>query len=165
MQRNRLSKNNKGVTLVEVIAVIAVLGVVMAAVTGFMITGAKMSAKVSNQAKLDIRQQTAVEFINQRLWEADAITFSDENLVSMQIDETTIQVYRQIDIDGKSLLTEISADGSLTVCYNYNNDNGVELCEGTIYFSDITDNTITYYLNDTEHIVHFRAGIIKEYTP
>ena len=160
MQRNRLSKNNKGVTLVEVIAVIAVLGVVMAAVTGFMITGARMSAKVSNQAKLDIRQQTAVEFINQRLWEADAITFSDENLVSMQIDETTIQVYRQINIDGKSLLTEISTDGSSTVCYN-----GVELCEGTIYFSDITDNTITYYLNDTEHIVHFRAGIIKENTP
>lgn len=165
MQKNRLSKNNKGVTLVEVIAVIAVLGVVMAAVTGFMITGARMSAKVSSQTKLDIRQQTAVEFINQRLWEADAITFSDENLVSMQIDETTIQVYRQIDIDGKSLLTKNSADGSSTVCYNYNNDNGVELCEGTIYFSDITDNTITYYLNDTEHIVHFRAGIIKGYTP
>ena len=160
MQSNRLSKNNKGVTLVEVIAVIAVLGVVMAAVTGFMITGARMSAKVGNQAKLDIRQQTAVEFINQRLWEADAITFSDES-VPIQIDETTIWVYRQINIDGKSLLTKNSADGSSTVCYNYNNHNDVELCEGTIYFSDITDNTITYYLNDTEHIVHFRAGIIK----
>lgn len=159
MQKNRLSKNNKGVTLVEVIAVIAVLGVVMAAVTGFMITGARMSAKVSNQAKLNIRQQTAVEFINQRLWEADAITFSDE-IVPIQIDETTIWVYRQINIDGKPLFTKNSTDGSLTVCYN-----GVELCEGTIYFSDITDNTITYYLNDTEHIVHFRAGIIKEYTP
>lgn len=143
MQRNRLSKNNKGVTLVEVIAVIAVLGVVMAAVTGFMITGAKMSAKVSNQAKLDIRQQTAVEFINERLWEAETIGFITENGENIGI-----------TIDGRELKTSNEDTEKPVVIYNE-----VELCEGTIYFSAISNNIITYYLNDTVHVVHFRVEI------
>ena len=64
MQNNRLNKNNKGVTLIEVIAVVAVLGVVMAAVTGFMITGTKMSARVSDTAASSMKDETSVEYIN-----------------------------------------------------------------------------------------------------
>ena len=57
--KNRLSKNNKGMSLVEVIALIAVLSVVVAAVVGFMITGSKMSVKVSGTAGASIKEQTA----------------------------------------------------------------------------------------------------------
>ena len=149
MQSNRLSKNNKGVTLVEVIAVIAVLGVVMAAVTGFMITGARMSAKVSNQAKLDIRQQTAVEFINQRLWE--------ESEVAVDTTSTKIsEKYSALTIGAGVLKTDFGdSPENLQDCrVIYNN---VELCKGYITFSYDPDNkTVTYYLNDTEHIVHLR---------
>ena len=64
MSNLRISQNHKGLTLVEVIAMIAVLSVVMAVVAGFMISGANMSAKVSTNAGASIREQTAVEFIN-----------------------------------------------------------------------------------------------------
>jgi prepilin-type N-terminal cleavage/methylation domain-containing protein len=67
MKQTQFSKNNKGVTLIEVIAVVAVLGVVMAAVTGFMITGTKMSARVSDTAASSMKDETAVEFINRRI--------------------------------------------------------------------------------------------------
>ncbi len=131
MQDNQLRKNNKGVTLVEVIAVIAVLGVVMAAVTGFMITGARMSAQVSNAATVSSREQAAVEFINQRLWKANKVEKSGESAVL--IDTVLLET-----IDGK-------------VKYN-----GVDLCDGEIYFELITNNTVTYYLNGTKHVVHLR---------
>lgn len=133
MQNNQLRKNNKGVTLVEVIAVIAVLGVVMAAVTGFMITSARMSVQVSNNATVSSREQTAVEFINQRLWEANKVESDDESIL-------LIDTVRLETIDGK-------------IRYN-----GVDLCDGEICFLyEEETNTVTYYLNGTPHVVHLRA--------
>ena len=149
MQDNQLRKNNKGVTLVEVIAVVAVLSVVMAAVAGFMITGARMSAQVSGTAKANSREFTAVEFINQRLWEAKQVTL-DSSVTIANNDRTEIACAM---IDGYALKTEVDESGSSKVTYN-----GVLLCEGTIYFalSDET-NTVIYTLNDTPHVVHLRT--------
>lgn len=151
----RLSKNNKGVTLVEVIAVIAVLGVVMAAVTGFMITGAKMSAKVSGDAKLGIREQTAVEYINERILEnAVSITKSgtENNPDSIEIDGNQIDVYPKLFLGDDGIITTDSETTTHKVIYN-----GVELCEGEIYFQ-CDGKTVTYYLNGTRHVVHLRVN-------
>ena len=152
----RLSKNNKGVTLVEVIAVIAVLGVVMAAVTGFMITGAKMSAKVSGDAKLGIREQTAVEYINERILELATppeIVDPEQNKVEITIDGEPIEAYRELSLgEEKSIKTDNSDAKKPKVVYN-----GVELCEGEIYFQ-CDGKTVTYYLNGTRHVVHLRVG-------
>lgn len=156
MQNNRLSKNNKGVTLVEVIAVIAVLGVVMAAVTGFMITGTKMSAKVSNEAGSSMREQTAVEFINRRLWEAKNIEFE---LADKDTGDIT-----SILIDGVNLSYNEDANA---VYYGATAEKeGVKLCEGKIRFEkyvvgeSVVEDVIVYYIEDngdeTMHIVHLR---------
>ncbi|MBQ7378610.1 MAG: prepilin-type N-terminal cleavage/methylation domain-containing protein [Clostridia bacterium] len=142
----KLRNNHKGVTLVEVIAVIAVLGVVMAAVMGFMISGARMSAKVSNGATAGMREQTAVEFINQRIWSSQAVTLGGE-----PITEGEPQKYSELKIGGLALT---STDGKVT----YNN---VELCNGEIYFEKISDTTIKYTLNDVEHIVHLRTTALN----
>ena len=159
MQNNRLSKNNKGVTLVEVIAVIAVLGVVMAAVTGFMITGAKMSAKVSGDAKLGIREQTAVEYINERILEATTISIGDPEPTPINIgsEDDPIYVYADLFVgEEKIVITTITTDDpdatNPKVVYN-----GVELCEGEIYFQ-CDGKTVTYYLNGTRHVVHLRVN-------
>ena len=64
----RISQNHKGVTLVEVIAVIAVLSVVMAAVTGFVLTGTKMSAKVSGTAFVTSMFSAAVKTTSSPLY-------------------------------------------------------------------------------------------------
>lgn len=139
---NRLSKNNKGVTLVEVIAVIAVLSVVMGAITGFMITGARMSAQVSGGATAGMREQTAAEYINQRLWEAAGTIAASDPV------EGSDEDYRTLEIGEAELTTQ---DGKVT----YNN---VELCQGEIYFKrvDNDNNTVTYVLNGVTHIVHLR---------
>ena len=154
----RLSKNNKGVTLVEVIAVIAVLGVVMAAVTGFMITGAKMSAKVSGDAKLGIREQTAVEYINERILEATTISIGDPEPTPINIgsEEYPIYVYTDLFVGEEKIVITTEEPNATNPKVVYN---GVELCEGEVYFQyDAGTNTVTYYLNGTRHVVHLRVG-------
>ena len=149
---NRLSKNNKGVTLVEVIAIIAVLSVVMGAITGFMITGARMSAQVSGGATAGMREQTAVEYINQRLWEMDASALESIDQVPQE-NPTSPVLYRalafQLDEERRVQLT--TQDGNVT----YNN---VVLCRGEIYFQEVDQetNTVTYVLNGVTHVVHLR---------
>ena len=139
---NRLSKNNKGVTLVEVIAVIAVLSVVMGAITGFMITGARMSAQVSGGATAGMREQTATEYINQRLWETTE-TIEETDLV-----EGSDEDFRTLKIGEATLTTQ---EGKVTY-------NSIELCQGEIYFKEVDKdkNTVTYVLNGVTHIVHLR---------
>lgn len=142
-QPNRLSKNNKGVTLVEVIAVIAVMSVVMAAVTGFLITGVRMSANVSGGATAGMQEQTATEYINKWILECkDPITVGD------QLKEGSTTEHTVLDIGGRILTT---TDGK--VCYN-----NVELCAGEIYFYEIENSKITYILNGTVHVVHLRIA-------
>lgn len=144
MQDNQLKKNNKGVTLVEVIAVVAVLSVVMAAVAGFMITGARMSAQVSGTAKANSREFTAVEFINQRLWEAQNVDIpdsSDDLITVIKIDEIELKTAPGDDPQAPK------------VTYN-----GVVLCDGEISFVyDSTTSTVIYTLNGTPHVVHLRT--------
>ena len=131
----RLIKNNKGVTLVEVIAVIAIMSVVMAAVTGFVITGAKMSAQVSDQAGTSMREQTAVEYINQRLWEGTELSATGEGL-QIEYNEQQIYVYPILEIDDKAVTTTVmEGTGQTKVTYN-----SVELCNGNIYFWIEQDN-------------------------
>ncbi|MBQ1233628.1 MAG: hypothetical protein IIX86_08860, partial [Clostridia bacterium] len=73
-------------SLVEVIALIAVLSVVVAAVVGFMITGSKMSVNVSGKAGASIKEQTAVEFINKTI---------------LKYDETRLELYSEIGDNGE----------------------------------------------------------------
>lgn len=155
-----LSKNNKGVTLVELIAVIAVLSVVIAAVTGFVITGAKMSAHVNGVATESIKTQTVVDFINQKFWEAQSVS------VSMDATAENNGYYKLITIDGADLST-YEKDGINYVGYRFGAESAepIYLCPGEIYFeikSDgstdrVTDRvTVAYHLNGIEHVVSVR---------
>lgn len=147
MQNNRLMTNNKGVTLVELIAVIAVLGIVIAAVTGFMITGAQMSSKVGNTATASIKEQTAVEFINARIWEADPGDIVVEN------DDNG----KKKLLIGKAAIFTNSQDDSQWVQYQYDTNAAIDLCPGGISFLyDKDSKTVTYELNSVTHIVHLR---------
>ena len=140
-QPNRLSKNNKGVTLIEVIAVIAVMSVVMAAVTGFLITGARMSANVSGGATAGMQEQTATEYINKWILECK------DPIEAKILKEGSETEYTELHIGGRILTT---TDGK--VCYN-----DVELCQGEIYFKK-ENSKITYILNGTVHVVHLRIA-------
>ena len=154
-QQPRLIKNNKGVTLVEVISVIAIMSVVMAAVAGFMITGAKMSAQVSGGATASMREQTAVEFINRSIWEAnpDQLVATDEILDEIGVGTGR---YATLMIDGRPLFADAEAG---KVVYNRTQEtDGVALCPGEIYFEEVTNSTVTYYLNGTKHVVHVRIA-------
>ena len=152
----QLRKNNQGMTLIEVIAVVAVLGVVMAAVLGFMITGAKMSAKVSGTATDSIKEQTAVEFINRRIWEANAIV-KDENKI-WESEHPYYESYTHLYLgDGICITTENPDEDNAVVVYRFGDNEQIELCPGKIYFETI-DNGVIYYLNDEKHVVHLRVA-------
>ena len=164
----RISQNHKGVTLVEVIAVIAVLSVVMAAVTGFVLTGTKMSAKVSGTATASAREQTAVEFIQKTLqgMQATTIAVPDEVGDQWQLDaeqhstEGFRAVYKVVTNEQNTTYVPMiyhTDDGK--VVYNHDGKE-VELCSGTIYFEaiDANTNTVTYYLNGAKHVVHLRTA-------
>ena len=168
MSNLRMSQNHKGLTLVEVIAMIAVLSVVMAVVAGFMISGANMSAKVSTNAGASIREQTAVEFINKTLSKApETVTYVDAG------EDVFTTLFLGNWEDGAEVDANIpilySEDG--VVYYRANgNASPTELCKGEIRFILDEDKTeenppyiyssgyiITYELNGTRHTVHSRV--------
>lgn len=152
MQDNQLKKNNKGVTLVEVIAVVAVLSVVMAAVAGFMITGARMSAQVSGTAKANNREFMVVDSINRSLWNAsEAVYTSDPKEV--EIAGKTLLLSDRIGIGSDFFISTLTDETGSRVVMN-----GTPVLDGEIYFSyDKETNTVTYYLNGTKHVVHLRT--------
>lgn len=145
-----ICKNNRGVTLLEVIAVIAVLGVVLASVTAFLLTGVRMSAQVSNGAKFSIRELTAVEFINKALYKATDIELEPET--DEYVQETGI--YNELTLKSSGTTATIySSEG--TVYYKVSQSGATALCSGEIYFK-IDGDTVTYVLNSTPHVVHLR---------
>ena len=167
MLHNRLTKNNTGVTLIEVIAVVAILGVVMAAVTGFMISGTKMSAKVSGTATDSMKEQTAVEFINRRLWEANsAPAFSEDCQITVESEEKTL--HKKITLGSASLYTiaESEPENQTFVVYCIEGKEPIKLCPGAIYFESTDDNVVIYYLDvdldldfsSEKHVVHLRIA-------
>ncbi len=148
----QLRKNNQGMTLIEVIAVVAVLGVVMAAVLGFMITGAKMSAKVSGTATDSIKEQTAVEFINRRIWEATNATLEG------QIPNDGYYGCLKLG-DEICITTENPDEDNAVVVYRFGDNKQIELCPGKIYFETNDNGTVIfYYLNGEKHVVHLRVA-------
>ena len=151
----RISQNHKGVTLVEVIAVIAVLSVVMAAVTGFVLTGTKMSAQVSGTATMSAREQTAVEFIYKTLQSTQAELVADGEAIQEGAEEVLYPTLSKKNENGDSV-PMIYQDENGKVVYR-NGSKVVELCSGEIYFKEIATNTVTYYLNGTKHVVHLRT--------
>ncbi len=158
MLHNRLSKNNQGVTLIEVITVVAVLGVVMAAVTGFMISGTRMSAKVSGVAADSMQEQTAVEFINRRIWEVSEVTFPEGYDQPSTVDG--VEVYTGLGVGNAILYTaeDYQSTGKSMVVYQNGDADPVALCPGTIYFQENENGTVTYYLNGEEHVVNLRVS-------
>ena len=167
MLQNRLNNNNKGMSLVEVIALIAVLSVVVAAVVGFMITGSKMSVNVSGKAGASIKEQTAVEFINKTI---------------LKYDKTRLELYSEIGDNGEQTYAALRIILSDTRCAVITTENdtvvyktqtkaseeetwvdsekATELCPGTIDFELNTDTeTVIYKLNDDEeHVLRLRVA-------
>ena len=146
-----LRKDNRGVTLIEVIAVIAVLSIVMAAVTGFVISGAKMSAKVSSSAGDSIKEQTAVEYINRWILGAKSVKVVDP--FNFGDDEQTY--YSKLALDDGIIYHNQEED--IIVYQRAEDSNPIELCSGEIYFRFINDTTIEYQLNGEKHVVHLRS--------
>ena len=162
--RTNLRKNNRGVTLIEVIAVVAVMSIVMAAVTGFIITGSKMSANVSGHAKDSMQEQTAVEYINRWIWAADTVT-ADEDLNEVPEWWNSEKCYTKLFLGTTAgfltFIPKSESNAEAIVIYNKGGSNEyIELGTGEIYFEEITNNTVTYYLNGEKHVVHLRAGKI-----
>jgi uncharacterized protein YfaT (DUF1175 family) len=114
-----------------------------------MITGAQMSSKVGNTATASIKEQTAVEFINARIWEADPGDIVVEN------DDNG----KKKLIIGEATIFTNSQDDRQWVQYQYDTNAAIDLCPGKIKFEDVGNSkTVTYELNGVKHIVHLRIN-------
>ena len=129
----------------------------MAAVLGFMITGAKMSAKVSGTATDSIKEQTAVEFINRRIWEANATVKDDDKIWNSE--HPYYESYTHLWLGEKICITTENPDeDNAVVVYRFGDNKQIELCPGKIYFETIDNGTVIYYLNGEKHVVHLRVA-------
>ena len=109
-----------------------------------------------------MKEQTAVEFINRMILGAKSAVEVDEDGDQVtDVDHPYYQCYlalycgENVQIaNGKDPKTQKPA-----VVYRYDDNSGREIviCPGEIYFEQVNENTVTYYLNDDKHVVHLRV--------
>lgn len=58
-------KDNKGLTLAELIVCLAIFGILLAAVFGFMLTGSKTYTRINDRLELNVQSQLAVSHITE----------------------------------------------------------------------------------------------------
>lgn len=75
--------NNKGVSLVELIVTIAILGVVTVAVQSFILTSAKINSKVTSNVKLQYESQLVMANVQKQLANTGEAVFCDEDTLLM----------------------------------------------------------------------------------
>lgn len=60
-----MRESNRGFTLVELIVSVAILGIIMAAVGAFAVSGSRAYASVSSSVNLQVESQTAMNFVRE----------------------------------------------------------------------------------------------------
>ena len=70
MKRIMIEDNNKGLTLLEMIISVAILSIVLAAITSFMVTGIKMFGASNNEIELQQEVQLALSNVENRIIDA-----------------------------------------------------------------------------------------------
>lgn len=65
--KNYIVKNNKGLTLLEMIISVAILSIVIVTITSFMVTGTKMFGASNNEIKLQQEAQMALSNVENRI--------------------------------------------------------------------------------------------------
>ena len=64
-------KNNKGLSLVEMIIAVAIISIVIVTVTSFMVTGTKLFGRSHDEIRKQERAQLAVSTIENRIIDAN----------------------------------------------------------------------------------------------
>lgn len=70
MKRIRKLENNRGLSIVEMIIAVAIISIVITAITAFMVTGTKLFHQSSNEIELQEQAQLAVNNIENRIIDA-----------------------------------------------------------------------------------------------
>lgn len=78
--------NNKGVTLVELIVTIAIMGVIAVGIQGFTLTSAKLNSNVVSDVKLQYESQLVMANVQKHLINANKAVFVDDNKLLMVSD-------------------------------------------------------------------------------
>jgi len=78
--------NNKGVTLVELIVTIAIMGVIAVGIQGFTLTSAKLNSNMVSDVKLQYESQLVMANVQKHLINANKAVFVEGNKLLMVSD-------------------------------------------------------------------------------
>ena len=134
----KIMKNDKGMTLIELVVGIAILGVILLAIYSFMISGvrgfARESTTANNQAQVrrvsnnigrEVRRASTVEDVSGKL----VLTYPDGKKAEYSLVDNIIKAKY---IDGASSYTSDLASGIKTFDIDVADDAGIILVEVTI---------------------------------
>ena len=99
--------NNKGMTLLEIIVVVAIGAVVAAATTAFLVTGSRMSTAVMSQNRFDTVTRARIETLKNEVREGRSFTVLNSGTrleIATYDDTTVVYEYRDADEDPATLL-------------------------------------------------------------
>lgn len=142
-------KDHRGLTLIEMVITIAIIGIFVTVVATFITSGSNMYRKVSTTAKLQTDMQTTVESIKNLLLDTnDRIVYTvDGQQTENDIDSTA-------DVDKKLLL--IISDDSILTGREYILQWKAE-DRTLLYTSGMTDKTSVL----AEHVTNFTVDTSK----
>jgi len=113
--------NNKGFTLIELLVSIAIFGIVIAAVFGFMLSGTKSYSNINSRVDLQTNSQLTMNFLEEYLIDCDEAFYNSADslyIINKATVDYTAYVF-QYDSSKKSIFfkqgtAKKNADGSYT---------------------------------------------------
>lgn len=95
MKKIIVKKNNKGLTLLEMIISVAIMSIVIVTVTSFMVTGTKMFGASNNEIQLQEEVQIALNNVENRIIDTRSKIQCSENVYTDTVDGVNVQ-YQQV---------------------------------------------------------------------
>ena len=97
MKPTKVLKDNRGVTLVELICAIAIFGMVVAAAVSMIVFASRTNADVSVDTIQNLKVTTAFDLIKEQVRESESVefTYKDEKLNKFAVSETAFYEFRE----------------------------------------------------------------------
>ena len=109
--------NNKGFTLIELLVSIAIFGIVIAAVFGFMISGSKTYSNINGKVDLQTNAQLTMNFLEEYLIDCDEAIYDKEDTTNK--------------INSLYIINKATTNYSVYIFKFYGNNHSIYFIQGT----------------------------------
>ncbi|HEY8365180.1 MAG TPA: prepilin-type N-terminal cleavage/methylation domain-containing protein [Haloplasmataceae bacterium] len=151
-------KNKQGITLMEVIAYIAIIGIVVTLLTNTMILAIKSHDNVKGQGALDTEASIIMSSLINRI-----NSFSPEYIISCLNDDVTYCVElvdkKEWIIDEDGLLKEENVDKRLRIVIDRNNNLYINNYQHNVLLNSLKLNSDNFYVDSLRSQIYYECNI------